>query len=330
MIDLRSDTVTKPSEAMRRAMANAEVGDDVFGEDPTVRRLEDATAAILGFDSAVFTPTGSMANQISLRLLAPPGSEVLLEGRAHILHYEMGGMAALSGLLPRPIPTADGRLSAADVTAAIRPEATYLARTKVLALENTHNMWGGRVATRAEFSPVLEAARRGKLAAHLDGARLWNAAASTGESEAALAAGFDTVTVCYSKGLGAPVGSAVVTSKERIGEARRIRKLLGGGMRQVGVLAAAAEVALGNRSRLPEDHVRARRLAEALGLDPTTIDSNIVLYEVADPPAYCASLRERGVLAAPVGPRTVRFVTHLDITDADLEKAIGVVRSLAA
>ncbi|HEY7369009.1 MAG TPA: GntG family PLP-dependent aldolase [Thermoanaerobaculia bacterium] len=328
MIDLRSDTVTKPSEAMRRAMANAEVGDDVFEEDPTVRRLEETTAALLGFDAALFTPTGTMANQISLRLLAPPSSEVLLEARAHILHYEMAGMAALSGLLPRPIPSADGRMKVADVLAAIRPKNSYTSRTAALAIENTHNMWGGRVQRRSDVEPLLAAAREAGLRVHLDGARLWNAAAALGQSEASLAAGFDTVSVCYSKGLGAPAGSAVVSSAERIAEARRIRKLFGGGMRQVGVLAAAGEVALAHRPRLPEDHARARRLAEALGVPEDSVDSNIVLYETGDPAAFCAALKERGVLAAPVGPTTVRFVTHRDVGDADIDKAIAVVGKL--
>jgi threonine aldolase len=237
-------------------------------------------------------------------------------------------MAALSGLLPRPIPTTDGRLKAADVVAAIRPKNSYTSRTSALAIENTHNMWGGRVQRRSDVEPLLAAAKNAGLKVHLDGARLWNAAVALGQSEASLAAGFDTVSVCYSKGLGAPAGSAVVSSAERISEARRIRKLFGGGMRQVGVLAAAAEVALAHRPRLAEDHARARRLAGALGVPAEKVDSNIVLYETGDPAGFCSRLKERGVLAAPVGPTTVRFVTHRDVGDADIERAIGVLGEL--
>jgi threonine aldolase len=336
MIDLRSDTVTKPSPAMRRAMADAAVGDDVFEEDPTVRRLEESVAEIIGFPAALFTPSGTMANQIAMRILAPPGTEVLMEERSHPFHFEMAGMAALSGLLPRPIPSADGILRAEAVLAAVQPDVSYKPRSSLLIVENTHNLWGGRVYRRSQIEPLLGAARTARLAAHLDGARLWNAAVAAGESERELARGFDSVTVTFSKGLGAPIGSALLGSEEFAKEARRIRKLFGGGMRQVGVLAAPAILALGNRARLTEDHARAQRLASAiaglpgLGLPPTAVETNIVIFEVADAPSFIARLKEHGVLAAGVSRTTVRLVTHLDVDDAGIDRAIESIRRTAA
>jgi threonine aldolase len=336
MIDLRSDTVTKPSEAMRRAMAQAPVGDDVFEEDPTVRRLEEKVASLLDFPAALFTPSGTMANQIAMRILAPPGTEVLLEEMSHPFHFEMGGMAALSGLLPRPIPSRDGILDAEAVLAAVQPDVSYKPRTSLLVVENTHNLRGGRVYRRAAIEPLLAAARQARLGAHLDGARLWNAAVAAGESEADLARGFDSVTVTFSKGLGAPVGSAVLGSVAFAKEARRVRKLFGGGMRQVGVLAAAAILSLENRSRLAEDHARAKRLASAIAglpgvrFDPVSVETNIVIFEVPDAPSFVARLKERGVLAAGVSMTAVRLVTHLDITDADIDSAIAAIVELRA
>jgi threonine aldolase len=336
MIDLRSDTVTKPSEAMRRAMAQADVGDDVFEEDPTVRRLEEIVAEILGFPAALFTPSGTMANQIALRLLAPPGTEVILEEKCHPFHFEVAGMAALSGLFPRPVPSADGLPDPEVVLAAVQPDVSYKPRTSLLFLENTHNLRGGRAYPRRRIEPVLAAARSAKLAAHLDGARIWNAAVATGESERELARGFDSVTVTFSKGLGAPAGSAVLGSKFFAREARRVRKLFGGGMRQVGVLAAAALLGLENRSRLAEDHVRAKRIAEAIGdlpgirFDPASVETNIVIFDVPDADSFLARLKERGVLAAGVSKTTVRLVTHLDVGDPDVVDAIGAIRSVAA
>jgi threonine aldolase len=335
VIDLRSDTVTKPSEAMRRAMAAAEVGDDVFEEDPTVRRLEESVAELLGFPAALFTPSGTMANQIAMRILAPPATEVLMEERSHPFHFEMAGMASLSGLLPRPIPSRDGILEAEAVLAAVQPDVSYKPRTSLLVLENTHNLWGGKVYHRRNVEPLLEAARRARLAVHLDGARLWNAAVAAGESERELARGFDSVTVTFSKGLGAPVGSAVVGSKSFAKEARRVRKLFGGGMRQVGVLAAAAIRSLENRSRLAEDHERARSLARSIAelpgvkLDPASVETNIVIFEVADASSFVARLKEKGVLAAGVSKTAVRLVTHFDVNDADIARAIDAIRLTA-
>ena len=333
MIDLRSDTVTRPSPAMRRAMAEAVVGDDVFEEDPTVRDLEGRVAELLGFPGALFTPSGTMANQIALRILAPPGTEVLMEERSHPFHFEMAGMAALSGLLPRPVASRDGILRADAVLAAVQPDVSYKPRSSLLVVENTHNLWGGKVYRRADVEPLLEAARRARLAVHLDGARLWNAAVAAGESERELARGFDSVTVTFSKGLGAPVGSAVVGSESFAKEARRIRKLFGGGMRQVGVLAAAAILSLENRSRLAEDHARAKRLAGAIAglpgvrFDPASVETNIVLFEVADASGFVALLAEQGVLAAGVSPTAVRLVTHLDVGDGDIDRAIDAIRA---
>jgi threonine aldolase len=331
VIDLRSDTVTRPSEAMRRAMAETPVGDDVFEEDPTVQRLEGAVAEILGFEAALFTPSGTMANQIAMRILAPPGTEVLMEERSHPFHFEMAGMAALSGLLPRPIPSGNGILLAEAVLAAVQPDVSYKPRSSLLVVENTHNLWGGKVYRRADIDPLLDAARRARLAVHLDGARIWNAAVAAGESERDLARGFDSVTVTFSKGLGAPVGSAVLGSRAFAKEARRVRKMFGGGMRQVGVLAAAAIVSLENRARLADDHDRAKRLANAIAalpgilLDTRSVETNIVIFDVADAVAFVAGLKEGGVLAAGISKTAVRLVTHLDVGDSDIDRAIEVL-----
>ncbi len=340
--DFRSDTVTKPTPAMRRAMAEAEVGDDVYGEDPTVRWFEDRTAEVLGHQAALFVPSGTMGNQISLRVHGRSGTEVLLEAKSHIFHYEMGAMAALSGLLPRPVAAEKGRMTRSLLEPWIRPESVYyLPRTSVVALENTHNFAGGAVLPREAVEEVLTLARERGLKVHLDGARLWNAAAALGVSEAFLAAGFDSVMVCFSKGLRAPVGSAVAGSKEFVAEARRVRKLFGGGMRQVGVLAAAALVALENeRARLPIDHRRARRLATELAevpgvtIDPGTVETNILIIKIdkarfGDAPAFVARLGERGVLVNAAGADSIRLVTHADVGDADVSRAVETFRELA-
>jgi threonine aldolase len=324
-------------------MAEAEVGDDVYGEDPTVARLEARTAEILGTESALFVPTGSMGNQIALRVHGRSGTEVLVEARSHVFHYEMGAMAALSGLLPRPVFGPGGRMPVAEVEAWVRPESVYyLPRTSVVCLENTHNFAGGTVLPRAAIDEVLVLARRRGLAVHMDGARLWNAAAALLVPEASLAAGLDSVMVCFSKGLRAPVGSAVAGSKAFVTEARRVRKLFGGGMRQAGVLAAAALVALEEeRARLPEDHVRLARLARELArvpgvsVDPAAFPTNILIAEL-DPrpfgtaPETLARLRERGVLAGAAGPASIRLVTHADVDDTDVDRCLAAFRELAA
>jgi len=352
-IDLRSDTVTRPDDEMRRAMAAAEVGDDVFEEDPTVRRLEERAAELLGQPAGLFMPSGTMGNQVALRLHAAPASEVICETRSHVLNYEMGAMSALSGLLPRAVAgDAGGRLDPAAVEAAIHPEVPYLTRTGAIAVENTHNMAGGGVSTPRRLADLVAVARRHDLPIHLDGARVFNAAVALGVEPRELTAPFDSVMVSLSKGLGAPVGSVLCASAERIGEARRIRKMFGGGMRQVGVLAAAGLVALERGpDHLAADHANARRLADVLAelpgidLDPATVETNIVIFAVsadffagdagdlgdAGPgPTLVARGREKGLLAVPLSPTSVRFVTHRDVPRPKIDRAVEILRGLAA
>jgi threonine aldolase len=320
---------------MREAMADADVGDDVYGEDPTVRRLEEKTAELLGREAALFVPTGSMGNQICARLLAPPATEVIVEARAHIYNAEMAAMSGLSGLLPRPLETPDGILTPESVEPAIQ-SSPLRPRTSLLCLENTQNFWGGKILPRTAQSSLVEVARRRGLAVHLDGSRIWNAAAALGVAERELLDGANTVNVCFSKGLGAPVGSAIAASRDSIAEARRIRKLFGGGMRQVGVLAAAALVALENRSRIGEDHESARLLAEGLaGIPgialPYGVESNIVIFRVPGSAAdWIAGFRTRGILAGPaLASDEVRMVTHLDISRKGVEQAIAAARAIS-
>ena len=335
VIDLRSDTVTRPTAAMRRAMAEAEVGDDVFGEDPTVRRLEARVAEILGKEAALFVPSGVMGNQIALRVHTRPGDEVVVAERSHLFHYEGGAPAALWGVQLRPVGDETGVLVAEDVEAVVRGGADWEPRTSLVCLENTVNKAGGVAVPPDAVAPVAEVARAHGLALHLDGARLWNAARALGVAEAALAAPFDTVNVCLSKGLGAPVGSALAGSAAHVREGRRARKLLGGGMRQSGVLAAAALVALENRERLDDDHARARRLAEAVDALPAlrlvrAPETNIVLFDTLGQPAAeaVAALEAEGVRVVAFGPQTVRATLHGDVGDAGVERAVGVLGRL--
>jgi len=341
-IDLRSDTVTRPSPAMRRAMAEAEVGDDVYREDPTVRALEEEGAEALGLPAALFVPSGIMGNQIGLRLLAPRGSELLCDARAHVLLFEMGAMASLSGIQPRPLTSEDGLPRPEAFGAAIVPRGGYRVATGALALENTHNVAGGRVFSRERIEAVLEVARSASLPVHLDGARIWNAAVALGTTPAVLAAGFDSVMFCLSKGLGAPVGSLLCGTRELIAEAREVRRLYGGAMRQVGVLAAAGRVALAEGpGEIPRDHANARRLAAAIAetpgleIDLESVESNILMFRVVAPedenPAASWSLRarERGLLAHPFDAEHVRLVTHRDLSDAAIASACEIVRRLA-
>jgi threonine aldolase len=341
--DFRSDTVTKPTPAMRRAMADADVGDDVYGEDPTLARLEARTAEVLGFEAALFVPTGSMGNQVALRVHGRSGTEVIVESRSHVFHYEMGAMASLSGLLPRPVFGPGGVMPAAEVEAWVRPEAvTYLPRTSVVCLENTHNFAGGTILPRTAVDEVMALARRRGLAVHVDGARLWNAAAALGVPETALVEGVDSVMVCFSKGLRAPVGSALAGSRAFVAEARRVRKLFGGGMRQAGVLAAAALVGLeAERQRLPEDHARLARLARELAgvrgvrLDPAAFPTNILIAELdaslfGSATDALARLREKGILAGAAGPASIRLVTHADVGDDDVERCVAAFRALSS
>ena len=343
-IDLRSDTVTKPDAAMRKAMAEAEVGDDVYGEDPTVRRLEEETAEALGCETAMFVPSGIMGNQIGLRLLAPRATELLCDERAHVVLFEMGAMSALSGIQPRTLGSVDGLPALETFEKWLSPHGGHRVPTGALALENTHNMAGGRVFGRARLEPILDFARRNALPVHLDGARIWNAAVALETSPAALARGFDTVMACFSKGLGAPVGSILASSRERIAEAREIRTLFGGALRQVGVLAAAALVALRyGRARLADDHAQARRIAAALAenpaveIAPETVDTNIGFFRVlargeddARPgERWCRLARERGVLMSTIDGVNVRFVTHRDVSPEAVDRVLPVVRALA-
>lgn len=318
---------------MREAIARAEVGDDVFGDDPTVNRLEAETAALLSKEAAVFMPSGAMANQVAVRAHTEPGDEILVEGSAHVYYYESGAPAALAGVICRCLAGTRGLFTAADVEAALRPANVHFAPTKLVCVENTHNRGGGSVWPLAQIAEVAAAARRHNLRLHLDGARLWNASVASGVPEREYAAYFDSVSVCFSKGLGAPVGSALTGTREYIGRARRFRKMFGGGMRQAGILAAAALYALEHhRQRLAEDHANARLLAEGLArlpgieLDPALVETNIVIFRVRAMPVaqLVERLNQRGVRVLAAGPDTVRAVTSLMVTRADMGEALGV------
>jgi threonine aldolase len=333
-IDLRSDTVTKPSAAMRRAMAEADVGDDVLDGDPTTRRLEARVAALLGCEDALFFPSGTQANQTGIALLSRPGTEVLLEANAHLVHYELAGLAANWGVQIRPIATPDGLLTAALVRAAVRPASPHVPRASALAVENTHNAAGGRVLSDAAMAEVVAAARGAGLPVHLDGARLWNAGAALGVPPAQLARGADTVMVSFAKGLGCPVGACLAFRKDLRPRAWEARKRLGGGMRQSGILAAAALYAFDqNLPRIAEDHANARRLAELLSdcptVRPSTPETNIVMLDLTrdtdSSETVTPRLAQAGVLVVPYGPRRLRAVTHLDVTRADVERAARLV-----
>lgn len=337
-IDLRSDTVTRPTAAMRRAMAEAEVGDDVFGEDPTVNRLQETVAGLIGTEAALFTPSGSMANQLAIKAHTHHGDEIIVGKGAHNWLYESGAAGALSGVQPCLIGE-DGRFTAAEVRAAYKPDDHHKPPSRLVCVENTHNMGGGLLWDQGEVAGVLGAARELGLASHLDGARLWNAAAATGRSERELAAGFDTVSVCLSKGLGAPVGSLLCGSKAVIHRAHRYRKMYGGGMRQAGILAAAGLHALEHhRARLVEDHDNARFLAgelcalPGLRVDLARVHSNIVMVDVAPEVGSAASLQqragERGLLFFAVGPARLRLVTHLDVDRAACTRAVELLADL--
>ncbi len=330
-IDLRSDTVTRPDAEMRRAMAEAEVGDDLFGEDPTVRRLEEAAAEAMGTEAALFTPSGTMANQISLHLHARPGEELVCEASCHHVLFEMGAMAALSGLLPRPVAGERGLLSAAEVEAAIAPEAIYRSRTGAISVENTAMMAGGTVYGPEASDRLVAVARRRRLPIHLDGARIFNAAVRLGVPARRLARGYDSVMFSLSKGLGGPSGSMLCGARGWIGEARRVRKMFGGGMRQVGVLAAAGLLALEKGpARLADDHANAGRLARGLAaidgiaIDPDRVETNIVIAELeaAEAPAVADRLAADGVLTVALDPRRLRFVTHRDVSAEAIEIAL--------
>jgi threonine aldolase len=330
VVDLRSDTVTRPSPGMRQAMAEAEVGDDVYGDDPTVNELEAEVARRLGFGAGLFVPSGSLSNQLGLRLLVKPGQELVCDHTAHVVRAELGAAAVFAGITTRTWQARRGLLDADDVASAITPNAgPYLVSTAAIAVENTHNFGGGTVQPLAAVRAVQDLGRRHGLGLHLDGARLWNAHVASGVELDQLAAGFDTVSVCLSKGLGAPIGSVLVSDEERIAEARVWRKRYGAGMRQVGILAAAGLFALEhNVKRLADDHARAAWIAERLGAEPGTTDTNIVVLTVGDAASVAAAAREQGVLVSALGPTFLRLVTHLDVDDAAVERAAEVLAPL--
>ena len=331
MIDLSSDTVTKPTEAMRQAMAAAEVGDDGRGDDPTVKALERRTAEILGKEDAVYMPSGTMTNQVALRSHTQAGDEIIIEATAHPYLYEGGGPAALSGLMCRLIEGQRGIFTADQVRKELRPKDVHFPPTSLLCVENTHNRGGGTIWPMETLADVIQTAREAGLKTHLDGARLWNAAIAGGHSESEYAQYFDSVSVCFSKGLGAPVGSALDGSQEFSQRARRFRKMFGGSMRQSGIIAAGALYALEHhRERLCQDHANAKRLAEGLrempGIDvePEAVETNIVFFRVTSigVEELLGRLKEQTVLMLPIGPGTIRAVTHLDVSGEQIEQTL--------
>ena len=331
IIDLRSDTVTKPTAAMRKAMADAEVGDDVYGEDPSVNRLQSLIAERTGFEAALFMPTGSQSNQVALATHAARGYEVIAPEGAHIYEYEIGALCVLSGLIPRLVKAPYGIPEVQDVEAAIK-RSIHQAPTGMIVLENTHNKAGGTIVPMARSHEIAELARKENLPFHLDGARGFNAAVALGLSLADFCKPYDSVSLCLSKGLGAPVGTMLVGSKAFIGQAHRYRKMFGGGMRQAGVLAAAGIVAIETMiDRLKEDHDRARVLAEGLSrlpgveLDLASVQTNMVYFAVVDAPALASRMQAAGVLCNAMGPKSIRLVTHHHITDEAIEKALKLI-----
>ena len=337
-IDLRSDTVTRPSQAMRQAMATAEVGDDVYSDDPTVNSLEERVAALFGKEAGVFTPTGSLANQLAIRMLVAPGEELIAETNSHIVRAELGAAAVFSGITTRTWPAKNGLLVAADALEIARPNSgPYLVSTTAIAVENTHNFGGGTVQPLEEIKALRKGADEIGVALHLDGARIWNAHVASGVAFSEYGKYFDTISVCLSKGLGAPIGSVMLSTKERVTKARIWRKRYGAGMRQVGLLAGAAHYALDNNiARLSEDHRRAKELAVAIAaidksfVDPALVETNIVGLDLANAPYTAAELatrcREAGLWISALGPKYARLVTHLDFDDEQCAAAIEILK----
>ncbi len=340
MIDLRSDTVTKPSAEMRAAMMSAAVGDDVYGDDPTANSLEERVAALFGFEAALFTATGSLANQLAIRQLVKPGEELVTETFSHIVRAELGAGAAFSGITTRTWESPRGILRAADPLRIARPDSgPYQVSTTAIAVENTHNFGGGTVQSITEIQELREQSLKMGLLMHLDGARIWNAHVTSGVSFLEYGKYFDTVSVCLSKGLGAPVGSLMLSNKERVASARIWRKRYGGGMRQIGMLAAAGHYALDNNiDRLSQDHAHARSLASAVSavspavVNPAEVDTNIVILDLSGAARSAAELngelKNAGILASTVGPTILRLVTHLDVSAADVAKVNSVLPEL--
>jgi threonine aldolase len=341
MIDLRSDTVTKPTPAMRRAMAEAEVGDDVYGEDPTVNRLQERAAEIFGKDAAIFVPTGSMGNQIAVKLHTNPGDEVIIEERGHILNWELGAPAVVSGVTFRTVRAAasTGMLKWEEIESALHIDTPYYScPTGLICLENTHNFGGGSVMSATETGVICDNSHKHGIPVHIDGARIFNAATALGESVAEISKKADSVQFCLSKGLGAPIGSILVGEKDFIAAARSWRKRLGGGMRQVGVIAAAGLVALEESpKRLHEDHENAKRLAvgianmNGVAIDPQTVETNIVIFsvtaEAASAKSVCEKLFENGIVASPFGS-SIRMVTHYDVGADDIDKTLATLEKI--
>jgi len=340
-IDLRSDTVTKPTDEMREAMARAEVGDDVYGEDPTALRLQQRAAEIFGKEAALFVPSGTMGNQIAVRLHTEPGQEVIIEERSHMFNMEMAGMAVISGALAHPIRCSQGMMDWETIESAIRPTSSFFAQTGLVAIENTQNHAGGTVMTFERMQEISDRSHAAGFPVHLDGARIFNAALVLNRDVAEIASLFDSVMFCLSKGLCAPVGSMLVGSKEFIERAVPVRRMLGGGMRQVGVLAAAGLVALEKMTaRLAEDHANAQVLARGLAemggikIDPERVQTNIVVFDITGAgrttAEFSAKLRHRGVLANGINPREMRMVTHKDVSRHDTETALEAIREALA
>jgi threonine aldolase len=337
-IDFRSDTVTRPTPEMRQAMATAEVGDDVFGDDPTVKVLEAYVASLFGRDAALYVPSGTMANQICLKAVSQRGWELLCDRECHVVNYEVAGPVIHSGLLVNLITTERGMLTAEVIRENIRPKNLHVPETKMVELENTHNRHGGTILPQAEILKVRQVCDEFGLILHLDGARIWNVHVATGMSLKELTAPFDTISVCLSKGLGAPIGSMIVGSHEFIGKCLRERKLFGGGMRQVGIIAAAGLYAVKNNiPRLAEDHVNAKFMATGLNsfsifdIDMSRVETNIVVAKITTGETsdkVAERMKTVGVLAIPFGPKKLRFVTHLDVSRADCHEALGLLKSV--
>lgn len=340
VVDLRSDTLTKPSDEMRKFMVLAEVGDDVYGEDPTVNSLEDRVAGLFGHEAALFCPTGSLANQLAIRMLVAPGEELLTETNSHIVRAELGAGAVFSGITTRTWLAERGLLKAEDVLNIARPDSgPYLVSTTAIAIENTHNFGGGTVQPINEIKKLRQETQKLGISMHLDGARIWNAHVATGVDFKEYGKHFDTLSVCLSKGLGAPIGSLLISSKERIAKARQWRKRYGGGMRQVGIIAAAGHYALENNLKhLKKDHLRAKSIAEAVSkiapkvITPDLVDTNIVGLDLSSlnitSQELAAQLKEKDVLTGPLGPKYLRLVTHLDLDDSDINLVNQVLPEL--
>ncbi|MEO9887100.1 MAG: GntG family PLP-dependent aldolase [Balneola sp.] len=337
MIDLRSDTVTKPTPEMLKFMTEAEVGDDVFAEDPTVSAFEEKVSAMFGMETGLFVPSGTMSNQLGIKVLTNPGDEILIDHKGHIFNYETGGAGFLSGVQIHPIHGRNGKLSVDHIKDSVRGGFDWEPKTTVLCLENTTNKGGGVCYTKAELEHLKEFTDEKNLSVHLDGARIWNAMVATGIEASFFGSIADTISVCFSKGLGAPVGSMLLSTKENIAKARRFRKMWGGGMRQVGLLAAAADFALENNyEKLKQDHIRAKQLAAVintcsmLSINTESVETNIVIFDVENETAVSAleKLEIEGIRMVPFGPKTIRATFHYQIEDKQLEKVMGKMKRL--